>query len=141
MQVAVKVPAIKFLPMKDPMYKTVLAHPILQLAMFLLIVIGGQVFAAPYVWILRYAVVTSEFFAVLGIAAIVIVLVSLLLKRNALQLFGLAAMWISLVSFYAQTKPEAREYMFGNPLTVITLILFISVSIFIILKNWPWKSY
>ncbi len=127
--------------MKDPMYKTVFAHPIMQLAIFLLIVIGGQVFAAPYGWIIRYAVVSGEFFAVAGITAIVIVLASLFVMRLALQLSGLAVMWISLVAFYEQTKPEAREYMFGNPLTIITLILFVAVSVFIILKHWPWKSY
>ncbi|MES2331319.1 MAG: hypothetical protein V4539_17075 [Bacteroidota bacterium] len=127
--------------MKDPMYKTILSHPILQLVSFLLIVIGGQVFAAPYGWIIRYAAVTGEFFAIVGIVAIVLVLASVFRARFVLQLSGLTAMWVSLIAFYGQTKPEARDYMFGTPLTVITLLLFVIVSIFIILKINPWKNY
>ncbi len=141
MLAAVKGHAIKTLAMKDPMYKTVMSHPILQLAAFLLIVIGGQVFSAPYGWIIRYAAVTGEFFAIAGIVAIVLVLVSLFVARFVFQLAGLAAMWISLVAFYAQTERQAREYMFGTVLTVVTLLLFVTVSLFIILKKWPWKNY
>ncbi|MES2329958.1 MAG: hypothetical protein V4539_10170 [Bacteroidota bacterium] len=126
--------------MKQPMYKTVLSHPFTQLTIFLLIVIGGQVFAAPYGWIIRYAIVTNEFFAIAGIVAIMLVLLSLLMARFVLQLLGLTAMWVSLIAFYAQTNPEARGYMFGTPLTVITLLLFLIVSLIIILKKNPWKN-
>lgn len=126
--------------MKQPMYKIVLSHPFAQLLTFLLIVIGGQIFAAPYGWIIRYAIITNEFFAIAGIVAIVLVLVSLFVARYVFQLLGLIAMWVSLIAFFMQTKPEARVYMFGTPLTVITLLLFVIVSLFIILKKKLWKN-
>ncbi len=125
--------------MKQTWLFKVLCHPILQLISFSIIMIGGEIFAVPYIWYVRYASPDGQLFAIVGAIAMIVTLASILFTRYRLQLWGLVSMWLSLGIFFclAQNKAGLSEF----PITEITLLLFITVSVFVVLKHIKWKNY
>src|SRR6478672_7387796 len=125
--------------MKQTWLFKILSHPILQLISFSIILINGEVFAAPYLWYVRYAASDGELFAFVGWAAICVTLASLAIKRFSLQLWGLIIMWISLSVFYSRSLHKAS--MLVSPGTELTVLLFIAMSICVVIKFKKWKNY
>lgn len=109
------------------------SHPVLQLISFSIIMIGGEIFALPYLWYVRYGSADGQIFALTGLVAIVITLGSIVIKRFRLQLWGLILMWVSLIIFLCQSCDKAGLSEF--PITEITLFLFIAVSVSVVLKH------
>ncbi len=116
-----------------------MSHPVMQLISFSIIMIGGEIFAAPYLWYVRYASADGQVFAIVGVIAMMVSLVSIPVRRYGLQLLGLTIMWVSLIIFFAQAHHKASMFQF--PITEITLLLFIAVSVSVLIKYKPWKSY
>lgn len=119
----------------------VLAHPIAQLLSFIIVMIGGQIFVAPFGWMIRYALPTGEPFAIAGVIAIAITLGSLLIKTRWLQILGLAVMWSSLVIFFSQLSENGRANISHYPIEYITLGMFILISLLVIRKQFLWKNF
>lgn len=124
--------------MKQVLFR-VFGHPIAQLISFFIILIDGEIFAAPYLWYVRYAAPEGEMFAIIGAVGIFVTLASLIIPRFGMQLWGLVFMWISLGIFFTQAHRKAAMFLF--PATELTLLLFLAVSVFVVLKFTRWKSY
>ena len=116
------------------------ANPFTLVICFCSILIDGAVFAAPYGWYIRYAAADGQPFALVGIVAIAVALMSLFPRIRKLQLISLLLMWVSLIMFYLQTNPASRASIFGLPITFIMLAVFAIVSVLVVLKSFSWKN-
>jgi len=137
-------PPVRGLVIKTIIMKPVLAifsHPIMQVAAFLMILFGGQVFILPYWRCIRYALPDGEWFAITGLVAVVITLASIVIRRFPLQVLGLAVMWLSLFIFLGQLTAVGRQRLFEHAIEYIMAILFIVVSALVTIKHFRWKNY
>lgn len=121
--------------------KLIFAHPLVQLLSFCVLFFCGEVVCVPFIIMIRFAIVTGQPFAVLGLLGLVLCLASLFIKRFALQVWGLAAMWLSLILHVIQVNPAARPYLVQYPLQYVLLVLFFIVTTVVILKMSVWKNY
>jgi hypothetical protein len=127
--------------MKNTLFTEIISHPVTQLLCFLFIPIMGEIFVAPYGWYTLFAFRDGQGFAIIGVIAIALTLISLFTRRFAIQLISLILMWASLTVFYSQSSPDARRYTFQYALTDAALLLFVFISFFVILKQIRWKNY
>lgn len=125
--------------MKQTWLFKAMSHPVMQLISFSIIMIDGEIFAAPYLWYVRYASTDGQLFAIVGVIAMLVSLVSIFVRRYLLQLAGLALMWLSLLIFFFQAHNKAGMFQF--PITELSLLLFLAVSVSVLIKYKPWKSY
>lgn len=125
--------------MKQTWLFKAISHPVMQLISFSIIMIDGEIFAEPYLWYVRYASVDGQVFAIIGVIAMILTVVSIAVRRFRLQLLSLALMWLSLIIFFIQAHNKADMFQF--PITELTLLLFIAVSVSVVIKSKPWKSY
>ncbi|MES2329260.1 MAG: hypothetical protein V4539_06620 [Bacteroidota bacterium] len=125
--------------MKQTWLYKVFSHPILQLISFSIIMIGGEIFASPYLWYVRYGSADGQAFGITGVVAMITTLISIVVKRFRVQLWGLILMWVSLIVFFCQSHNKAGLFEF--PITEVTLSLFIAVSVCVVLKHVTWKNY
>ncbi len=127
--------------MKQSTVTTIMTHPFLQCLSFCIILINGQVFAAPYGWYIRYAMPDGEWFAYIGAAGILVTAISIFGLRKILQGTGLLLMWLSLILFIAQTTHAMRSQLVDGPFAPITYLLFVVVTVLIVTNYIKWKSY
>lgn len=127
--------------MKPSIVTSIFSHPLTQLLSFCVILINGQVFAAPYGWYIRYALPDGEWFAYVGAAAIGVTVLGFFTWRRILQGSGLLLMWLSLILFIGQSTPEARLHLVDGPFAPITHLVFLVVTVVIITNYVKWKNF
>lgn len=118
---------------------TILSHPFVQVFSFLIIMISGESFGGPYGMYLFFAVKEGYLYAIVGIAALVITLVSLAFRHNAkikpgLRITGTVGMVLSLFIFF-KTGTGYNNGTFHQAVPLLTILLFILVIIAVFMDN------
>ncbi|SFQ30694.1 hypothetical protein SAMN05444277_108146 [Parafilimonas terrae] len=113
-----------------------LSHPIIQIISFCIIIVGSANFGGPYGFFLYHAVQEGYIYAIIGIAGIVVTLVSLINKKNAItiQFIGVTLMVISLLVFFFSSEHFMNMYAFKDVLPLLTLFLFIAIIALVVIK-------
>ncbi|MDB5229623.1 MAG: hypothetical protein JWN76_428 [Chitinophagaceae bacterium] len=120
---------------------SILSHPIIQFISFCVILIIGREWGAPYAWYVLFALRAGMTFSVLGVAGIVLTLVCIFVLRRYLQLPALFLMWASLIAFLSQLNLPNRLTVTMQPLALVTILFFSTITFFVIYKLKRWKNY
>jgi hypothetical protein len=105
-----------------------LSHPLFQACSFLIIIVGSDHFAAPYIIFLYNALKEFYLYAIIGTTAVIITLASLLAhsKKAMIQLVGLSLMILSLAVFFFRGDFN-NAYSFNDLIPLLTLLVFFIV--------------
>lgn len=112
----------------------ILSNPLAQIISFCIILVGSANFGGPYGFFLYRAGQEGYLFAIIGIAGIIITLISLFLQERSkltLQFSGALLMIISLLVFFFSSQHFMNMYAFKDVLPLLTLFLFIAIIVLV----------
>lgn len=115
----------------------IFGHPLMQLISFCIILVGSASFGGPYMYFLYHAIQEILAYAIFGWMGIVVTLCALFfIGRGAavLQFIGLVLMVVSLLVFAFSSEHFMNIYTFRQLVPVLTLGLFVAVSVFVVRK-------
>ncbi len=139
MAAPVKGPAINFINLTA--MKNIIAHPLVQLLSFLIILVNGIEWSAmPYGWFVLFGTADGKVFAIIGMFAILICLASIFWRRNFLQPVSLLVMWCSLFAFYWQLTNSHKQMVFKGGPGLITVLVFLTATIMVLNARMQWKN-
>jgi len=113
-----------------------LAHPVVLIISFLLILISGEHVGGFYTMYLVMALPHGGVHAVLGVIGITLLLISFVkfkgankfLARLLLNLAGLVGLWLSIFYFFYQDKSGYNNGTFQQLLPILSIGLFALIS-------------
>jgi len=110
----------------------VLSHPLLQVISFSIILVGSPYFGGPYIFFIYRALLEGYTFAIIGIVAILVTLVSLFLPaKGYMQLGGLLLMIASLAVFFLSSQNFMNASTLRELIPLLTFLFFIIVIAFV----------
>lgn len=113
----------------------VLSHPVVQIISFCIILISGPYFGGPYGFYLFHAVQEGYAFAIVGVLAIIVTLLSAFVYRPTLQLSGTALMLASLAIYFTPPHGKNSYDGFVQVVPLITMALFVIIIILVVQRN------
>lgn len=121
---------------------TILTHPVIQILSFSIILVGSPYFGGPFAYFVLGSFKEGYLFGILGVAGMLLTLVSLFLKaKGYMQMGGLLLMLSSLAIFFFSSTWENATITILNALALSTLLLFVMIAVLVTIKTWRWKSY
>ncbi|MBN8837164.1 MAG: hypothetical protein J0I09_07895 [Sphingobacteriia bacterium] len=112
-----------------------LSHPLMQIISFCFLLVGSPYFGGPFIFFLYHAFFEAYAYALIGMVAIVVTLVSLFIPaKGYLQLTGLILMVASLLVFFFSSQHFMNASVFREGAPLLTLVLFVMISIFVVKK-------
>lgn len=113
-------------------FMQVLSHPLLQVISFSIILVGSPYFGGPYIFFIYRALLEGYTFAIIGIIAILVTLLSLFLPaKGYIQLGGLSLMIASLVVFFLSSKNFMNASTLRELIPLLTFLFFVVVVVFV----------
>ncbi len=113
-------------------FMEVLSHPLLQVISFSIILVGSPYFGGPYIFFIYRALLEGYTFAIIGIVAILVTLVSLFLPaKGYMQLGGLLLMIASLAVFFLSSQNFMNASTLRELIPLLTFLFFIIVIAFV----------
>ncbi len=110
----------------------VLSHPLLQVISFSIILVGSPYFGGPYIFFIYRALLEGYTFAIIGIIAILVTLLSLFLPaKGYMQLGGLALMIASLAVFFLSSQNFMNTSTLRELIPLLTFLFFVAVAAFV----------
>lgn len=111
------------------------SHPVTQIISFCIILVGSPYFGGPYGFFLYHAFLEVYPFAIIGVLAIGVTLISLFFPaRGYMQLAGLLLMIASLAVFFLSSQNFMNAAAIREVLPLLTLLLFITVAVLVTKK-------
>lgn len=118
-----------------------LAHPLLQVLSFCIILVGSPYFGGPYLYFILGSVKEGYLYGILGIIGITLALLSLWIKaKRWTQLLSLILMLSSISVFFFSSSWQNATITLLNLPALFTLILFLFVSVAVSIKIFRWKN-
>lgn len=117
-------------------FMQVLSNPLLQVISFSIILVGSPYFGGPYIFFIYRALLEGYTFAIIGIIAILVTLVSLFLPaKGYIQLAGLALMIASLAVFFLSSQNFTNASTLRELIPLLTFLLFVVVVVLVSKKT------
>lgn len=135
MEIVVMVRVIRSIKDKNMQLSHIFLHPIIQVLSFSVILVGSPHFGGPYVFFLYRGGIEGYLYALLGLLAIIVTIISCFLvkaKRAAIQSLGTFLMVASLVVFFFSSTNFMNMYAFRDLLPLVTLLVFFLIAIAVI---------
>lgn len=123
--------------------KNILEHPLTQLLSFSIVLVGSAYFGGPFIWFIYHAVQEMLLYAIVGSIALVITFASVFIggtKRVLIQFIGACLMVLSLLIFFFSSQHFMNMYVYRQALPVLTLLLFMTVIVFVTRKQFALKK-
>jgi hypothetical protein len=109
-----------------------LSHPLLQVISFCIILVGSPYFGGPYGFFIYRALLEGYTFAIIGITAILLTLLSIFFPlRGYIQLVGLLLMIISLGVFFLSSQNFMNASTLKELIPLLSFLFFITVVVFV----------
>lgn len=114
--------------------RKIAGHPLMQLFSFCIVLVGSAYFGGPYIWFLYHAVQELYTYAIFGCLAVIITLISALMRgygRIVTQFIGACLMAVSLLMFFFSSEHFMNMYVYRQVWPLLTLVLFIAVMVYV----------
>ena len=126
--------------MKNPLLR-LLSYPLVQVLSFCIILVGSPYFGGPYLFFVLGSFAEGYAFGIMGIIGIAIAVISLFIPaRGYMQTSSVLVMLCSLAFFFFSSTWENATITLFNLPAILTLFLFIVVSIAVFIKALKWKN-
>lgn len=133
-----KVLAIKsFDAMKIELLR-ILTYPILQVLVYCSIVTGSVYFYGPLVLVHGLGVLHFQWNALLGIAGVLLTLLSTVQRFQVFQLWGTLLMVIGIVPHLSPSIHDVQQITLTHPVSLVLIPLFSLISLFVLIRFYLW---
>ena len=112
-----------------------LLHPLFLVLLFCCVIISGQSIGGFYIWYIMLGLPHGVLHSILGLTGIILVLTGTIKKSSILYLAGPLLMVASLMRFFLQPGGSYNYQTFYQPIPLLLLIFFGTVSLTFIVQN------
>ncbi|MBS4070219.1 MAG: hypothetical protein KGZ90_02760, partial [Algoriphagus sp.] len=112
----------------------ILTYPILQVLVYCSIVTGSVYFYGPLVLVHGLGVLHFQWNALLGIAGILLVLLSTIRRFQLFQLWGTLLMLTGIVPHLSPSIHGIQQITLTHPVSLVLIPLFCLISLFVLIR-------
>lgn len=116
----------------------ILTYPILQVVVYCSIVTGSIYFYGPLILMHGLGVLHFQWNALLGIAGILLTLLSIIQRFQIFHLWGTLLMVIGIVPHLSPSIHGIQQITLKHPVSLVLIPLFSVISLFVLIRFYLW---
>lgn len=116
----------------------ILTYPILQVVVYCCIVTGSIYFYGPLILVHGLGILHFQWNAILGIAGILLALLSTIRRFQVFQLWGTLLMLIGIVPYLSTSIHGVQQITLTHPVSLVLIPLFSLISLFVLIRFYLW---
>ena len=116
----------------------ILTYPILQVVVYCSIVAGSIYFYGPLILVHGLGILHFQWNAILGLAGILLALLSTIRRFQVFQLWGTLLMLIGIVPYLSTSIHGVQQITLTHPVSLVLIPLFGLISVLVLLRWYVW---